>query len=158
MNEKEFRKLKRSELIELIYELEVDLEKLQQENEQLKQQLDQKTTEIRNLVSLEQAIERLNGICEVADPSSGEETVKEEIVREETVREETVIEETVREKTVQEKAIGEMVNPSKSRSGEEDRLDEMLNQRASRIDVAIQRMEEEHKAEWQKIKDEQLKK
>ncbi|MBQ2283121.1 MAG: hypothetical protein II250_02970 [Agathobacter sp.] len=153
MNEKEFRKLKRSELIELIYELEVDLEKLQQENEQLKQQLDQKTTEIRNLVSLEQAIERLNGICEVADPSSGEETVKEEIVREETVREETV-----REKTVQEKAIGEMVNPSKSRSGEEDRLDEMLNQRASRIDVAIQRMEEEHKAEWQKIKDEQLKK
>ncbi|MBO5260474.1 MAG: hypothetical protein J6B26_08870 [Agathobacter sp.] len=153
MNEKEFRKLKRSELIELIYELEVDLEKLQQENEQLKQQLDQKTTEIRNLVSLEQAIERLNGICEVADPSSGEETVKEEIVREETVREETV-----REKTVQEKAIEEMVNPSKSRSGEEDRLDEMLNQRASRIDVAIQRMEEEHKAEWQKIKDEQLKK
>ena len=153
MNEKEFRKLKRSELIELIYELEVDLEKLQQENEQLKQQLDQKTTEIRNLVSLEQAIERLNEICEAADPSSGEETVKEEIVREETVREETV-----REKTVQEKAIEEMVNPSKSRSGEEDRLDEMLNQRASRIDVAIQRMEEEHKAEWQKIKDEQLKK
>ena len=117
MNEKEFRKLKRSELIELIYELEVDLEKVQQENEQLRQKLDQKTSEIKNLTSLEQAVERLNRIYEVAVPSSGEEVVKEE-----------------------------------------DRLDEMLNQRASRVEKAIHRMEEEHKAEWQKIKDEQLKK
>lgn len=125
MNEKEFRKLKRSELVELVYQLELDLEILQQENEHLQQELNEKKSEIKNLMSLEQAIERLNRMGYVEESPEPEKLMEN--------GDSTVVD----------------------KGSEEDRLEQMLKQKADRFEKAIQQMEENHKAEWQRIKDEQ---
>ena len=125
MNEKEFRKLKRSELVELVYQLELDLEILQQENEHLQQELNEKKSEIKNLMSLEQAIERLNRMGYVEELPEPEKLMEN--------GDSTVVD----------------------KGSEEDRLEQLLKQKEDRFEKAIQQMEENHKAEWQRIKDEQ---
>lgn len=67
MNEKEFRKLSRLELVDLIYQLEKDLEAEKVENASLRDQLAQKDAELQNTLSITESVNRLNQVCESAE-------------------------------------------------------------------------------------------
>ena len=67
MNEKEFRKLSRLELVDLIYQLEKDLEAEKVENASLRDQLAQKDAELQNTLSIAESVNRLNQVCESAE-------------------------------------------------------------------------------------------
>lgn len=113
MSEKEFRKLKRVELVEIIYQLEQELANVKQENERLTEQLNAKKTELEHIVSIEQAIAKLNRVCdamgldaeELQDEKEAEAAGESETVVEDEVFSETEIgreaEEISEEETVQ---------------------------------------------------------
>lgn len=134
MDEKEFRRLRRHELIEVIYQLEQDVEKLQQENEQLHRALGEKEAEIKNLMSLEQAVERLN---QISDSEKENKAI-----------------------TSSERRVPEKIVIQESGSSEQKKLDykESQREREARLDEAIRKMEELHRAEWNQITKEHQKK
>lgn len=78
MNEKEFRKLRRAELVEIIYQLEKDLEDLKIENASLHKQLDAQTAQLEKEDFFKQAAERLNQLCETTEKYMAEMKQKEE--------------------------------------------------------------------------------
>lgn len=75
MNEKEFRKLKRLELVEIIYQLEKDLENEKAENENLRSQLADANSRLEQMDSLEKTAQRMNQMCERMEKSAGMEKV-----------------------------------------------------------------------------------
>lgn len=127
MDEKEFRRLRRHELIEVIYQLEQDVEKLQQENEQLHRVLGEKEAEIKNLMSLEQAVERLN---QISDSEKENKAI-----------------------TSSERSVPEKIVIQESGSSEQKKVDykESQREREARLNEAIRKMEELHQAEWNQI-------
>ena len=78
MNEKEFRKLRRAELVEIIYQLEKDLEDLKIENASLHKQLDAQTAQLEKEDFFKQAAERLNQLCETTEKYMAEMKQREE--------------------------------------------------------------------------------
>lgn len=79
MNDKEFRRLKRTELIEIIYYLQEEQEKLKQENLYLKERLEQRTLKLENAGSIAQAALVLNDVFLAADKAASQylESVRE---------------------------------------------------------------------------------
>ena len=70
MTDKEFRRLKRAELIEIIYRLQKNEEELKAENETLQKQLEDRSTRIQEAGSIAEAVLSLNGIFEAAQKAA----------------------------------------------------------------------------------------
>lgn len=66
MTDKEFRRLSRTDLIEIIYELQRSEKALQRENEDLKQQLEDRRVTVSEAGSLAEVLARLSGLFEAA--------------------------------------------------------------------------------------------
>lgn len=66
MTPKELKRLRRSDLLEMLLELSRENDKLHKENQQLRQQLHDRTVTIENCGSLAEAVLQLNGIFEAA--------------------------------------------------------------------------------------------
>lgn len=64
MTEKELKKLRRSDLLELLLDVTREKEQLQQELEQVRAQLESKTIAIESAGSLAEAVLQLNGVLE----------------------------------------------------------------------------------------------
>lgn len=70
MTDKEFRRLKRSQLIEIIYELQLEQKRLQEENEYLKKELNEQNIIIENAGSIAEVTVGLTHIFEVAQQTA----------------------------------------------------------------------------------------
>ncbi len=70
MAEKELRHMSRTELIEIIYALQQEEQSLQQENEDLKSQLDERVISLENAGSIAEASLQLNHIFEDAQSAA----------------------------------------------------------------------------------------
>lgn len=70
MTDKEFRRLKRSQLIDIIYHLEKELEEQKKQNEELRKQLEDKTIRIQNAGSIANAAIELNQLFETAQKTA----------------------------------------------------------------------------------------
>ncbi|MBQ8400207.1 MAG: DNA repair protein [Clostridia bacterium] len=69
MADKELRRFRRSELIEIIYELKKNEQKLQEENAELKRRLEEREVKIENVGSLAEAALALSDIFAAAEES-----------------------------------------------------------------------------------------
>ena len=78
MDDKEFRKLRREDLVEIIYQYQRREQRLTQENETLKNQLKERTIQIEQAGSIAQAALALNGVFEAAQQAADQylESVK----------------------------------------------------------------------------------
>lgn len=72
MTDKEFRRLSRPELIDIIFELRQRYDKSQQENEILRQELAKKELNITNAGSLAEAALSINGVLEAAQAAANQ--------------------------------------------------------------------------------------
>lgn len=70
MTDREFRRLSREELVEIIYELQRSEAALRDENDQLKGRLADRTLKIENAGSLAEASLALNGVFEAAQSAA----------------------------------------------------------------------------------------
>lgn len=70
MNDKEFRKLRRKDLIEIIYQYQCREERLVRENEALHKELKDRRTKIQNAGSIAEASLCLNGVFEAAQKAA----------------------------------------------------------------------------------------
>lgn len=70
MTDKEFRRLSRSELIDIIFELQQQLEQRKSEIQQLKQAVEKKELDISNAGSLAEAVVSINGVMEAAQAAA----------------------------------------------------------------------------------------
>lgn len=70
MNDKEFRKLRRKDLIEIIYQYQCREEHLIQENEALHKKLQERQTKIQNAGSIAEASLCLSGVFEAAQKAA----------------------------------------------------------------------------------------
>lgn len=70
MTDKEFRRLTREELVEIIYELQKAQEQLRAENEELKKQLADKELKMESAGSIAEAALALNGVFEAAQEAA----------------------------------------------------------------------------------------
>ncbi len=67
MTDTELRKLKRSELLEILLEQAKELERLEEENSTLKKQLEDRRIRVQNAGTMAEAAFALNGVFEAAD-------------------------------------------------------------------------------------------
>ncbi len=70
MTDKEFRRLSRADLIEIIYELQKNESLLRQENGELRQKLEERRVAIAKSGSLAEALAKLNGLFEAAQATA----------------------------------------------------------------------------------------
>lgn len=70
MTDKEFKHLKRSDLIYIIYEYQKKQEELIKENEELREKLSEKEMKISNAGSLAEVAAKLNGLFEAAQQTA----------------------------------------------------------------------------------------
>lgn len=70
MTDKEFKRLKRSDLIYIIYEYQKKQEELIKENEELREKLKEKEMKISNAGSLAEVAANLNGLFEAAQQTA----------------------------------------------------------------------------------------
>lgn len=70
MNEKEFRRLNRTELVEIIYHLQLEAQQLKDENANLRQSLESKEIKIANAGSIAQAAMDLSGVFQTAQAAA----------------------------------------------------------------------------------------
>ena len=70
MTDKEFRRLRRGDLIEIIYDLQKEQLRLKQENAVLREQLSQRTICLNESGSIAEAALRLNRIFELAQTAA----------------------------------------------------------------------------------------
>ncbi len=70
MTDKEFRKLKRSDLISIIYEYQKRQDELVEENKDLREQLDSKNLKISNAGSIAEAVVGLDLLFETAQKTA----------------------------------------------------------------------------------------
>ena len=66
MNDKEIRKLNRAQLIEIIYQLQLNQEELEPENKRLKEELEDKRLRIKNAGNIAYAALEINNVMEAA--------------------------------------------------------------------------------------------
>ena len=66
MNDREIRKLTRAELIEIIYQLQLNQEELEAENKRLKEELEDKRLRINNAGNIAYAALEINNVMEAA--------------------------------------------------------------------------------------------
>ncbi len=74
MTDKEFRRLSRADLVEIIYELQQSEKALQQENRKLKEQLEQRNITISQSGSLAEVLAKLNGLFNAAQATADDYT------------------------------------------------------------------------------------
>lgn len=67
MADKELRKLKRSELVDIIYQMKKNEQKLQEENAELKRRLGDREIKMENVGSLAEAALALSDVFKAAD-------------------------------------------------------------------------------------------
>lgn len=67
MADKELRKLKRSELVDIIYQMKKNEQKLQEENAELKRRLEDREIKMENVGSLAEAALALSDVFKAAD-------------------------------------------------------------------------------------------
>ncbi len=72
MTDKEFRHLRRADLIDIIYELQKNSDKLQHENDTLRRQLEDKELKISKAGSIAEAAVSLNGFFECAQATANQ--------------------------------------------------------------------------------------
>ncbi len=70
MTDKEFRRLSRADLIEIIYELQQNEKALQQENEDLKHRLEERRETVSEAGSLAEVLAKVNGLFEAAQATA----------------------------------------------------------------------------------------
>lgn len=70
MTDKEFRRLSRADMIEIIYELQQSEKMLQKENEDLKRKLEDRRVTVSEAGSLAEVLARLNGLFEAAQTTA----------------------------------------------------------------------------------------
>ena len=70
MTDKEFRRLSREELVEIIYELQRSEAALREENDRLKEKLADRSLKLENAGSLAEASLALNGVFEAAQSAA----------------------------------------------------------------------------------------
>ena len=66
MNDREIRKLNRAQLIEIIYQLQLNQEELEAENKKLKEQLEDKRLRMNNAGNIAHAALEINNVMEAA--------------------------------------------------------------------------------------------
>ena len=70
MQKKELRRMRRDELVEIIYELKKELEETKQEKAQLEEQLETRMIQISEAGSIAEAALQLNGIFAAAQAAA----------------------------------------------------------------------------------------
>lgn len=85
MTDKEFKHLRRSELVEIIYRLQLDAEKLKAENRMLKEQLADRKSHIQKAGSVAEAALLLNNVFDVAQAAADDYLHEIESIRTDTV-------------------------------------------------------------------------
>ncbi len=70
MTDKEFRRLSRADLVEIIYQLQQSEKTLQKENQELKQKLEDRQVAISESGSLAEVMAKLNGLFEAAQATA----------------------------------------------------------------------------------------
>lgn len=87
MTDKEFRKLSRSELIDIIFELQQRYETIQNENNRLKKALEKRELNIANAGSLADAVIKINGVFEAAQAAADQYLLSVKAQSEQTLTE-----------------------------------------------------------------------
>ncbi len=87
MANKELRRMSRSELIEIIYALEGDINRLEKENAELKSKLEEREIKIENAGSLAEAALSLNEIFKKADDAASDYLLSAKLMKEEAQKE-----------------------------------------------------------------------
>lgn len=90
MAEKELRRMSRTELIEIIYALKSDSERLEEENRKLKEQLEKREIQIEKAGSIAEAAVKLNQVFESAQAAADDylASIKKEKEQAEFLKEE----------------------------------------------------------------------
>ena len=70
MTDREFRRLTREDLLDIIYELQQKTQQLEQENETICKQLSDRTVKLENAGSIAEAALALNGVFEAAQAAA----------------------------------------------------------------------------------------
>ena len=70
MTDREFRRLTREDLLDIIYELQRRTQQLEQENETIRKQLSDRTVKLENAGSIAEAALALNGVFEAAQAAA----------------------------------------------------------------------------------------
>ena len=86
MTDREFRRLTREDLIEIIYEQQKRLEQAGQENERLRRALSERETKIQNAGSIAEAAMALNGVFEAAQAAADDYLSQVRMANEQTQR------------------------------------------------------------------------
>ena len=131
MAQVEFRKLRRLELVDIIYRLQEDLEEQTKENEKLKRRLEDRELRIEKAGSIAQAAAELNGLMEAAQKTVDQYRVsvegslwrREMEARQQTAQAAIKAEETKRKA---EKKAGEILQEAGDQA--EENLQEARNQ------------------------------
>ena len=132
MTEKEFKKLKRGDLVAIIYEYQKKQDALVKENEELKLQLGAKELKIKEAGSIAEAVVRMNSLFETAQKTADDylEHVKlsvkdaekkaEEIIAEAKKKAEEIVREAENRKATpeQDKASDEVSSENKDNDNE----------------------------------------
>ena len=128
MTDKEFRRLKRSQLIDIIYHLEKEIEEQKKTIEDLQKQLEDRTIRIQNAGSIASAALELNQLLETAQATADQYTgsVEAEVERikaeakEQAEKEAEQIRKTAEEAEQIRKAAGEENNAENTPESVED--------------------------------------
>lgn len=87
MTDKEFRRLSRAELIDIIFALQKQQEALQTENARLQHELDEKKLKISNAGSLADAVIAINGVLEAAQAAADQYIISVKANSEQNIQE-----------------------------------------------------------------------
>ncbi|HJD27909.1 MAG TPA: hypothetical protein H9914_02750 [Candidatus Blautia avicola] len=145
MAQVEFRKLRRLELVDIIYRLQEDLEEQTKENEKLKRRLEDRELRIEKAGSIAQAAAELNGLMEAAQKTVDQYRVsvegslwrREMEARQQTAQAAIKAEETKRKA---EKKAGEILQEAGDQA--EENLQEARNQAKEILQEARNQAEE----------------
>ena len=95
MTDKEFKRLKRSDLIYIIYEYQKKQEELLKENEELREKLKEKELKVSDAGSLSELAAKLNGLFEAAQQTADDyiSGIKNNAIEEAEKKAESIIKE-----------------------------------------------------------------
>lgn len=84
MTDKEFKRLNRSELIDIIYQLQLKQKELEAENQELKEQLDDKRIRMRQAGNIAEAALEMNQVMQAAQSAADQYLEEIRKMRDET--------------------------------------------------------------------------
>ena len=87
MTDKEFKRLSRSQLIEIIYQLQLQEEELKEENQRLREALEDKRLRIDRAGSIAEAAIAVNEVIQAAQNAANQYLKENELMREEVAKE-----------------------------------------------------------------------